>query len=1527
MEKVARRIDAPLVPERGLTTSSAVDADLRDRIRSLLISRNRQYPPKTPCTTPDYSYQLRDPDESHPDHPSTFPQTYRFSPAQAIAELTRLTYELSDMGATRFDGPAGQINDEAETSPRRPSQPNRQNDRKSTVGGPRSHDKSGLNQRSHADVLGRESSFIEGLKRSNSSTSKASTGNRIPRFHLRTVPPAVDVNKVMRPTTLHVPGSYRSEVPSKQEQVPQTSYLPPDDNPDIMDESPLAVPTYAGLGEGSPHRALDALTKVADHDHIATDRPKSALHKAASKEKPGPTSPVNQSHNLPMKPRAGEAVVGQAARPILTSGSGHDHANEDPSEAPVFNVGDDKEERDFKAPVDSNERDKSDYSPPQENKSDPLDGPKISVLLAQLPPVRRSTTEHVSTHYLTAEPFAVLGKASTGTNSPSESSLESVTLHSDGGILSQDSPLLPKFPQASSPVKGEQEERIDSEVDENSNSAAELRHSLRQPPKTTTASRAMSMLSELSARTGLQAPSLSSMTRRRKRGSTANANLTTKPRRHFRQAPHDSGMLAASKGYKALSDEVQVERLESTDSTDRFLALRNQQKNGTGFTKIIQDLESLLNQALTIAGQAADKDDGENMPLKSHHMNHVNDRAHSTESVDSIQGLSSLSGAGDEEDNYSSVPPQQVMINEPKSDARYHGHFKKARDATPYPAHTRQASTAPYLELDIGIGMKQQDANRPLDIPSTSKTAGQAGSPSREPSSTANDWAVIRAPSHTSKLRLEMNPPPRAPQTPPNVQPSTKEQHALLLRAHGASESTLSREVVRDYVNAHHQPPAQPRLSSKRLKKGRGPQPEERNLPEPDVSDEESDCEHVPYVADFKTAGLHYHPVIQETMAGDGYNAARHGGRGFQRRQDTAASLRDADDKRETSHRRERSANKDYTLNDRHHFSIRESHGFSLSRSHRRSPIARDWSTSRKRYVATVTCVTTAFVGMIIGIYAGEVPAIQYAIADEHHYTILGNVLFFLGLAITTALFYPLPLLHGRKPYTLAALAILLPLQFPQALAINSQRSPSVATYRIGLLLPRIFAGIVMGFANINFITTLLDLFGASLQSGNPHQETVNVNDVRRHGGGMGVWLGIWTWCFIGSIGIGFLIGAGIISGLDVSWGFWITIIVNAAVLLLNILSPEVRRSAYRRSMAEVRSGGEVSRRVARGEIKMHLESTGPIWWWEEVIAGHVLAIRMLLQPGFAILSLYLGWIYGQVVLVIVVSYLRYMVDSKLTASQLLGALLSKYYRFHPQYVGLGVAIIPLGALFAIPFQKASLFSRARHHAQRTDSMTFEKRVTWTSHLVRRAIFMVSLPFAGLAYTLSSGGQPTHYMVPIILAGLIGFLSNLAIAECQGLIMETYDTSDLQPGMTGRPRRVLPEEIRKKRTNFSCFPRVTAGLAITQTFAFAIAAGVTAWGGVVERHIGAQTATAVMAGVLLILTLLLIAILTRFKVVQIIPSERFGTNILSGPEDEWKPVIIGNPSGTTRRMSVLELGTLSRWSEIRRRNKLEGPVR
>ena len=176
--------------------------------------------------------------------------------------------------------------------------------------------------------------------------------------------------------------------------------------------------------------------------------------------------------------------------------------------------------------------------------------------------------------------------------------------------------------------------------------------------------------------------------------------------------------------------------------------------------------------------------------------------------------------------------------------------------------------------------------------------------------------------------------------------------------------------------------------------------------------------------------------------------------------------------------------------------------------------------------------------------------------------------------------------------------------------------------------------------------------------------------------------------------------------------------------------------------------------------------------------------------------------------------------------------------------------------------------------------------------------------------------------MPTVFAGVIGFLSNLAIAECNGLIMETSDTSDLQPGMTGRPRRALPDEVRRKQTNYSCYPRITAAFAITQTFSFLIAAAATGVGGAIERRLGAQAATGVVAGILLIMTLFLIVALTRIKAVQIIPTQRYGTNILSGPEDEWKAVIVGHPSGTTRRISLLELGKMCRWTEIRKRNRL-----
>ncbi|KZL83183.1 polyamine transport protein [Colletotrichum incanum] len=128
------------------------------------------------------------------------------------------------------------------------------------------------------------------------------------------------------------------------------------------------------------------------------------------------------------------------------------------------------------------------------------------------------------------------------------------------------------------------------------------------------------------------------------------------------------------------------------------------------------------------------------------------------------------------------------------------------------------------------------------------------------------------------------------------------------------------------------------------------------------------------------------------------------------------------------------------SLRGKSHVSLRGMQAFSLAKSKRRQPIARDWSPVRKRAIAAVACISTALIGIIIGIYAGLVPSLQYYILDTSHSIINGNVGCFLGMAIPTFFCWPLPLMHGRKPYITSSLVLSMPLLFPQALAVSAQR-------------------------------------------------------------------------------------------------------------------------------------------------------------------------------------------------------------------------------------------------------------------------------------------------------------------------------------------------------------------------------------------------------------------------------------------------------------------------------------------------------
>ena len=91
-------------------------------------------------------------------------------------------------------------------------------------------------------------------------------------------------------------------------------------------------------------------------------------------------------------------------------------------------------------------------------------------------------------------------------------------------------------------------------------------------------------------------------------------------------------------------------------------------------------------------------------------------------------------------------------------------------------------------------------------------------------------------------------------------------------------------------------------------------------------------------------------------------------------------------------------------------------------------------------------------------------------------------------------------------------------------------------------------------------------------------------------------------------------------------------------VLLLNIIAPEVRKSAFRRTIQDIIGMDCGCSRIGRGEIKMHLTGSGPYWWGEEVKAGLQLTWSMISQPGFLVLAIYSAWAYAQFTVVLMVS-------------------------------------------------------------------------------------------------------------------------------------------------------------------------------------------------------------------------------------------------------------------------------------------------
>lgn len=710
------------------------------------------------------------------------------------------------------------------------------------------------------------------------------------------------------------------------------------------------------------------------------------------------------------------------------------------------------------------------------------------------------------------------------------------------------------------------------------------------------------------------------------------------------------------------------------------------------FAKTIEDLENLLSEAMFIARQAADGDEYSYVPellgsaaavLKDGRLEFQDEEsvreaskarilsmayagmkpepssdASDAESMhESLKNYGGSSDDGDEDHddhvrNQQKIP--EISVNKPGSGISVKTVMTRTVSAAK-PSKTLVPPVVPESQRKKSAIVIQEPASGLLDVDPFIETGTLRKGSTTKLSPTQPSRAPTGLKAETVEKDLEEDKPktkstssslPQALITPPGykfaevVSRRQSKYDQRLVKNKLEEDKVPSKKEIREDIESLDPPSIEPRMSSLRLKKGA---PKDKVKPAPVRASDTVSTPITTTTEGYKVSSCSQSFDGSEVVDLDSEDAEKQedpvsmsGGRSGW---DAETEMKnDADSEQDKQPKSKRHM---FNLDNKRHISLKGEHhkGFSLTRSQKKPLIARDWAPARKRFVATVACISTSLVGVLTGIYAAEVPAIQYYVVDFHHYVILGNVFFFVGLAISTFFFWPLPLLHGRKPYILGSMCLAMPLLFPQALAVGQFRSPYDAKWRVALLLPRAIMGFTLGFANMNFKAILTDIFGASLQSSNPHQEVVDVYDVRRHGGGLGLWLGIWTWCNIGSGGVGFLIGAGIINSANPAWGFYISICIIAGVLLLNVICPEVRRSAFRKSVAEVKDGEDQgTRRLARGEVKMHMVQSGPKWWGEEFHYGIKLSGRMLRQPGFLILALYVAWIYGQVVMLVVVS-------------------------------------------------------------------------------------------------------------------------------------------------------------------------------------------------------------------------------------------------------------------------------------------------
>ena len=486
----------------------------------------------------------------------------------------------------------------------------------------------------------------------------------------------------------------------------------------------------------------------------------------------------------------------------------------------------------------------------------------------------------------------------------------------------------------------------------------------------------------------------------------------------------------------------------------------------------------------------------------------------------------------------------------------------------------------------------------------------------------------------------------------------------------------------------------------------------------------------------------------------------------------------------------------------------------------------------------------------------------------------------------------------------------------------------------------------------MNILALLTDMWGVDsgrcCRAGVYSPSELKMGDERRRlsrGGGLGVWLGLWSSVMVGASSVGYCFGVLVQQSLHVSWTFWIVAILGSLIVVMLVLTPETRPRRNGGLAKPLRSDHEslsFPSKEVRGELNWIVFRKIPAWWWQEIWAGWVLMWRMCSQVGFVLLLLFAGWVFGTVTMV----------------QQLLYRILLGQYNVHPVDVAICMLAMPLGAVTAIPFQFVTTQRGAQPPLGRSfDAMT-TSIIRMSPHPADRhevhaypityplfvLVLLVSVVGFAIAAELSmhSNAAQGPWWILVIFSAFGGFGGALAMAEALKILMDMWDISGLEGvefSRTGsvtvgrdntrarfsdsREQDALNVRVRNSEGGLRdhtamVHPYISAGLSILQGASLLFAATAIGCVLIIEDEtggIGEGLGAIIWAVILIISTTAFIGVVWRWKEVAV------------GGE---RNMVVPNTSGVNgvrsivqvrmvRNVCLLQVGRWTRWTESGRR--------